>query len=122
MGPFSSYGFEHPPNQALTNQNAIDTISKDFQIDSQSYDFNYDELTVQETYNLIHADEDFVLIDVRSTSEYTTSHIENAISIPLSEFTCESCIDNMLNTYKTSKIIKVINFHDFINLFFVNPF
>jgi C1A family cysteine protease len=46
-----------------------------------------------------------VLVDVRSLSEYNSAHIPDAISIPLSEMSCGSCILSELGEHTGSNII-----------------
>ncbi len=46
-----------------------------------------------------------VLVDVRSLSEYNSAHIPGAISIPLLEISCGSCLINKLGGHTVSNII-----------------
>ena len=50
-------------------------------------------ITVDEAYEVFLNNEDYIFIDVRTESEYKSSHIEDAINIPVSEI--EECLDEI---------------------------
>ena len=45
----------------------------------------YDKIIDTNTASKIHSNDEGIIIDVRSTNEYTHRHIKNAISIPVDE-------------------------------------
>ena len=45
----------------------------------------YDKIIYTNTASKIHSNDEGIIIDVRSTNEYTHRHIKNAISIPVDE-------------------------------------
>ena len=53
-------------------------------MDSDS-NINPDKIIDTNTASKIHSDDEGIIIDVRSTNEYTHRHIKNAISIPVDE-------------------------------------
>ena len=53
-------------------------------MDSDS-NINPDKIIDTNTASKIHSNDEGIIIDVRSTNEYTHRHIKNAISIPVDE-------------------------------------
>lgn len=45
----------------------------------------YEKISPNEAYNIMKNSKNVIVIDVRSEEEYNLGHIENAISIPLSD-------------------------------------
>lgn len=61
----------------------------------------FKEISVDEAYKIFTSTEDYLFIDVRSRESYDESHVEGAISIPVSE------IKDNLNKIPKDKIIIV---------------
>ncbi len=54
---------------------------------------------------IIQHDPNIALFDVRSTDEYDKGHIKGAVSVPLSELLCSSCLRSILNDYDGRNVI-----------------
>ncbi|UCF07358.1 MAG: hypothetical protein JSW28_06805, partial [Thermoplasmata archaeon] len=80
----------------------IDSVDSDYWEESNSScAITYDDISVNEAKQIIDSNEDVVILDVRTSSEYTSQHLARAISIPLSEF------DLRLDELDTEKTIIV---------------
>jgi len=63
------------------------------------------DISVIQAKEMIEENQDVIILDVRDPDEYNSGHIEGAISIPLIELDCESCLQKMLNQHKEENII-----------------
>lgn len=68
--------------------------------ESQKIDFK--TITSEQAYEMMNTEENIVILDVRTNSEYETGHIENAINIPLNEI--ENSIKDLVSD-KTKTIL-----------------
>lgn len=62
-------------------------------------------ITVFEAKGMIDSGENITVLDVRSSEEYSSGYIDDAISFPLIDFSCESCLHRMLEEHKEGNII-----------------
>ncbi|OGD83286.1 hypothetical protein A2165_03825, partial [Candidatus Curtissbacteria bacterium RBG_13_40_7] len=87
-------------------------------------------VTPQEAYELIHKNQDLTIVDVRSSQEYDSGHIDNAINLDYSSPTFKSQLEKLdkNQTYlvycksgnrstKTAQIMQELGFSQIYNLF-----
>lgn len=46
---------------------------------------SFKSISSEEAYSMMNESEDLIIVDVRSSEEYSTGHIESAINIPVNE-------------------------------------
>lgn len=50
----------------------------------------YQIITANEAYNIIESEEDFIILDVRTESEYASGHIKGSILLPYDEISIKA--------------------------------
>lgn len=50
----------------------------------------YQIITANEAYNIIESEEDFIILDVRTESEYASGHIKDSILLPYDEISIKA--------------------------------
>jgi parallel beta-helix repeat protein len=81
--------------QRQKNQIKFDTPQKEIQ---------YSNIDVYQAKKIIDSDSDVVIIDTRTLREFNLEHIENAISMPLDDFLCGSCLFEKLDSHRSDEI------------------
>lgn len=56
----------------------------------KSTKLEYQIITANEAYNIIESEEDFIILDVRTESEYASGHIKDSILLPYDEISIKA--------------------------------
>jgi parallel beta-helix repeat protein len=62
-------------------------------------------ISVHDVYGMMSSSDQVVFLDVRSTHQYASGHIDGSVSMPMDELACESCLLSQLGRYKDDMII-----------------
>ena len=69
----------------LWNRKTIEKGVEDNSMNTSQDEILYEQITATDAKKIMDHEEDYVILDVRTKSEYEASHIENAMLLPLDD-------------------------------------
>ena len=69
----------------LWNRKTIEKGVEDNSMNTSQDEILYEQITATDAKKIMDQEDDYVILDVRTKSEYEASHIENAMLLPLDE-------------------------------------